>query len=426
MKTYAAAAAAISLCIGVSPSFGSAQGSTSSARACVSSVCDEMSSANITSSASKAGTSASDFANAHTGLRVVNPFPGRSDAVQAGTSGIGVSATPGTNVTADARWSDVWRCDVLSSPCIVDKPQFGMFTWVLHLHGVVDPILVAPVSADHEHSVLSLSLSYGDQNSGYAFTFSVCYDSGPCGVTSAFGATLATPNGTQDLTPNIVFGTNAQGLPTVDLDVSLGTSFCFGITPGNACTWGDSFRASADLENTGTATHFMDFSGTFDAAIVSLDPLDNWVSDGGRTAPTTGAAPSTATGQYLPPLNQSTDVANPAINNIKNGRVIPVKVQLDQSNVPITDQNAPGPITILVSGPVACSNAPPSDVGTYADAGQSNAGSNQYRFDPTSQTWIYNLDTRALGLSIGMCYRIGTAVNGASISNAFVVIRPTK
>jgi hypothetical protein len=133
------------------------------------------------------------------------------------------------------------------------------------------------------------------------------------------------------------------------------------------------------------------------------------------------------TDQFLPPLAQSTDPANPVINTGKNGRVIPVKVQISQGATAITDANAPGPVTVAVSKLASCSSSAGSDpIATYADAGQSSAGTNQFRYDATAQAWIYNLDTKALGLVTGNCYRIDVSVNGTQIANAFAVFQPTK
>ena len=63
---------------------------------------------------------------------------------------------------------------------------------------------------------------------------------------------------------------------------------------------------------------------------------------------------------------------------------------------------------------------------SYADAGQSSAGTNQFRYDSTSQSWLYGLDTKALGLTSGNCYRIDVSVNGNKITNAFAVFQPTE
>ena len=47
-------------------------------------------------------------------------------------------------------------------------------------------------------------------------------------------------------------------------------------------------------------------------------------------------------------------------------------------------------------------------------------------YDADAQAWVYNLDTKALGLVTGNCYRIDVAVNGTLIANAFAVFQPTK
>jgi hypothetical protein len=131
--------------------------------------------------------------------------------------------------------------------------------------------------------------------------------------------------------------------------------------------------------------------------------------------------------QFLSPLAQSSDPANPVVNTGKNGRVIPIQVQISQGATAITDQNTPGPVTIAVSKLAACSTTAGTDpVASYADAGQSSAGTNQFNYDPTIPGWVYNLDTRALGLVTGNCYRIDVSVKGTQITNAFAVFKPTK
>lgn len=392
-------------------------------------LCDEHNSSTLTSAAS-VGSSGADSASAHTGTVVTHPistFP--RFFVFAGDSGVAVSATPGHDNFAQADWNDTWSCPVNLSQCHPGVPALASgpwhFQWVLHLHGVLDPLLVAPPTSPPDPSFFALNLTYGDLSQGYQLSLDVCYDSGPCSTnTTSITAHFTTPTGTQDLTSMLVFGTNTMGQPTVSLDVNVPVAECFPFQPLSACTWIDTFHARADVQNSGAVTHFMDFSGTFDASVISLDPGLSWISAGGRNGP-----PSPALviyiGQYQPPLTPSSDPANAAINDIKNGRVLPVKVQLSQAGTAITDQNAPGPVTIAVSGPVACSSASGDGGAAFADAGQSNGDTNQYRFDATSQTWIYNLDTRPLGLAVGNCYRIDTEVNGTAVKNSFVVIRPT-
>jgi hypothetical protein len=125
---------------------------------------------------------------------------------------------------------------------------------------------------------------------------------------------------------------------------------------------------------------------------------------------------TTAQVQFLKPLDQSTDPANPVINTGKNGRVVPVKVQLSDNGTPITDQNAPGPVTIGVSHLSSCAGG----------TSDSSVGTNQLTYDPTIAAWKYNLDTKALGLVTGQCYRIDVSIDGVKVTNAFAVFKPTK
>ncbi len=151
--------------------------------------------------------------------------------------------------------------------------------------------------------------------------------------------------------------------------------------------------------------------------------------DGDCLASSTGSFTTLApfTDQVLPPLAQSTDPASPVLNTGKNGKVIPVQVQISQGGTAITNLNAPGPVTIAVSKLAVCSTTAGSDpVESYADAGQSSAGTNQFTYAATIPAWVYDLDTKALGLVTGNCYRIDVSVNGTQITNAFAVFEPTK
>jgi DNA-binding beta-propeller fold protein YncE len=132
--------------------------------------------------------------------------------------------------------------------------------------------------------------------------------------------------------------------------------------------------------------------------------------------------------QFLQPLDQSADPANPFLNTGKNGRVIPVKVTITNGTMPVTGSDTPTPfVTINVSTLESCSSTAGSDpVESFADAGSSSAGTNQLRWNALAGEWDYNLDTKALGLITGNCYRIDISLNGSQISNAFAVYQPTK
>lgn len=129
---------------------------------------------------------------------------------------------------------------------------------------------------------------------------------------------------------------------------------------------------------------------------------------------------------YLRPIDQST-AGGFVINDGKNGRVIPVKVQLFKNGTAIQSGTV-----IMGLRPASCTAGAATDLVTeYADAGNSNGGSNLFRW--SSDFWIYNLDTRALGLATGACYRLDVFMNqtngptGVLISNAtWAVFRPVK
>jgi hypothetical protein len=81
----------------------------------------------------------------------------------------------------------------------------------------------------------------------------------------------------------------------------------------------------------------------------------------------------------------------------------------------------------------SCSTGVQGDsVEAYADAGQSNAGTNEFRW--TTSQWIYNLDTKAppqMTMNIGSCYRLDVYVNDGTnkvkVSTAtYAVFKPTK
>jgi hypothetical protein len=162
---------------------------------------------------------------------------------------------------------------------------------------------------------------------------------------------------------------------------------------------------------------------TYDFQVCNLHAID-----GDCLASSSGSFTTLATfsDHFLAPLVQSTDPTSAQINTGKNGRVIPVKVQINTGGTALTNLNAPGPVTIAVSKFACGASAGTDPVTSYADAGQSSAGTNQFNYDSTAQAWVYNLDTKALGLVTGNCYRIDVAVNGTQIANAFAVFQPTK
>jgi hypothetical protein len=131
--------------------------------------------------------------------------------------------------------------------------------------------------------------------------------------------------------------------------------------------------------------------------------------------------------QYLQPLDQS-DATTYRENTGKNGRVIPVKVQIFKNGTAILETST---VLMKVVG-AACSGGTGADaIEEYADAGLSNGNTNLFRW--SSPQWIYNLDTRAVGLTNNNCYRFDvyvTALSGPTGIKAsaatYAIFKPVK
>ena len=98
-----------------------------------------------------------------------------------------------------------------------------------------------------------------------------------------------------------------------------------------------------------------------------------------------------------------------ALNLVKGGRVVPVKLSLTAAAGALTTG------AVELSRLVARSTCSASDSETltaYAPAGSSNSGT-AFRYDPTGGAWIYNLTTK--GLTTGVCYRGYVTLNAYQV-----------
>ena len=102
---------------------------------------------------------------------------------------------------------------------------------------------------------------------------------------------------------------------------------------------------------------------------------------------------------YRTPIDESSG-SSYVINAGKNGRVIPVKVDIFKNGVPILVGN----VRMRVAGSNCAAGSNGDPIEEYADAGSSSGGTDLFRL--TDGFWIYNLDTRALGLVTNNCYRL--------------------
>jgi hypothetical protein len=155
----------------------------------------------------------------------------------------------------------------------------------------------------------------------------------------------------------------------------------------------------------------------------------------GPPSPITVLGPSTVTGnystntysiQYKSPIDQTTDGS--VINTGKNGRVVPVKIDLFKNGVKLNDTTVGGAVTIKVIGATCGSSVAADPVEEYADAGNANGNTNVFRWN--GDGWIYNLDTTGLGLQVGNCYRLDVYIGGPSAIRAsasiYALFKPVK
>jgi hypothetical protein len=132
---------------------------------------------------------------------------------------------------------------------------------------------------------------------------------------------------------------------------------------------------------------------------------------------------------FLPPFDDSSP-SGLIINKMKNGRVVPVKATIYDVCAQAYVIDPTTQVTIKVSKTSGTGNGDP--VEEYADAGQSSAGTNLFRWTTDSTVpgggfWIYNLDSKALGLVVNNLYRIDINV-GANLAtrDTWAVLQPVK
>jgi hypothetical protein len=127
---------------------------------------------------------------------------------------------------------------------------------------------------------------------------------------------------------------------------------------------------------------------------------------------------NTYTIQYLRPIDQST-ASSYIVNTGKNGRVIPVKVDVFKNGTHVDA----GTFLMKVGGSNCAAGAPTDLVTEYADAGNSNGNTNLFRW--ADGFLIYNLDTGALKLATNSCYRLDVYLNATSGPTAVLVSSTT-
>ena len=194
--------------------------------------------------------------------------------------------------------------------------------------------------------------------------------------------------------------------------------------------WGDSsthttFSAATQGAQT-SQTHTYTAPGSY-TATVSVTDKDT--GNGSNTSSNQIQVLQVYNTMFLQPF----DGSNPTRlipNTMKSGRVVPVKATI--YDVCAQAYVTSGTVTIKVTKSGTTTSSTPDPVETYADAGASSGNSNVFRWSADSTVpgggfWIYNLDSKALALVVGTCYRIDLYV-GTTLATAtnWAIVQPVK
>jgi K319L-like, PKD domain len=188
-------------------------------------------------------------------------------------------------------------------------------------------------------------------------------------------------------------------------------------------TWGDG-SSEPEITRTNlspfTVTHVYALPAAYNATVSVTDKDGDTGSDlvNGLTIN------QTYTVDFLPPFDDSSP-SGLIVNKMKNGRVVPVKATIYDDCVKSFVTDPAANVTIKVSKTSGGGGAG-DPVEEYADAGQSSAGTNAFRWS-SDGFWIYNLDSKALGLVVDNAYRVDIYVGAvkATTSN-WAVLQPVK
>lgn len=240
------------------------------------------------------------------------------------------------------------------------------------------------------------------------------------------GTTYSTSIVVNNVPPTVVAGftavsVNCQTMATLTIDpADAGANdspWKVNIAWGDGTTEPEITRSSLD---TFTVTHVYVSPGAYNAT-VSVADKDNGIGSDLTNGVTIN---QTYTVDFLPPFDDSSP-SGLMVNKMKNGRVVPVKAKIYDDCVGAFLTNPGADVTIRVSK-TSGSGGSSDPVEEYADAGQSSAGTDEFRWS-TDGFWIYNLDSKALGLVVNNLYRVDIYVDAvkATASN-WAVLQPVK
>ena len=188
--------------------------------------------------------------------------------------------------------------------------------------------------------------------------------------------------------------------------------------------WGDGttnseFTVSAQNAQT-SRTHMYATPGTYSVVVTVTD------KDGGVGTDDTGNSITVAQAyevDFLPPFDDSSP-SKLIVNKMKNGRVVPVKATL-QDKCALQFVTDPSTIVTIRTPQTTGSGGTSDPVEEYADAGQSSGNTDRFRF--SDGHWIYNLDSKAIGLTVNNFYRVDAYVGSIKATkDVWAVLQPIK
>jgi hypothetical protein len=176
-----------------------------------------------------------------------------------------------------------------------------------------------------------------------------------------------------------------------------------------------------------TPSHTYVTPDTYTATVTVSD------EDGGVSDPVESSNSVTVNQTYavdfLPPFDDSSP-SSLIVNKMKNGRVVPVKMTIYDECAQSAVTNPNTVVTIAVPRTDVSGGTPSDPVETYADAGLSSGGTNAFRWS-TDGFWIYNLDSKALGLVTNTVYRVDAYVGASpartkATRDTWAILQPVK
>jgi hypothetical protein len=239
---------------------------------------------------------------------------------------------------------------------------------------------------------------------------------------------------TTDVTVNNVAPTVTAGtldLTTVECQTEVTLSGISFSDPGadaawtGSIDWGDgstdsTFTAAATGSVDNQTHNYVTPGGPYTATVTVTDKDDEFGSD---TSTNTVTVAQTYTVDFLPPFDDSSP-SGLIVNKMKNGRVVPVKATIYDDCTESFVKDPTETVTIRTSKTSGTGTGDP--VETYADAGQSASNTNLFRWS-SDGFWIYNLDSKALGLVVNNLYRVDISVDGVQATDdTWAVLQPVK